>query len=259
MCAAARMSPVQEAVRLPKLDTNTMTRGMWIRRAVSILGLSVSVLAMAAGPAVEPGEYIYVEGGSGHGAMSVKGNSFNIETMGANCHTCAVSGTFKGRTGVADACRIAVSGDNGVLKLDTSATQEACRDFCGMRAGFDGEYRRPPAACTDRQRTVRIGQAHKQYATKDYDGARTTLRALLSECDTFMDWIERDKARSDLAVTEYHRGDNQQCLAALSDTVAVRMQGDSSSFLPPCDADNYASTSKAILYNQGLCKTPAKH
>mgnify|MGYP000447879070 FL=1 len=234
MCAAARMSPVQEAVRLPKLDTNTMTRGMWIRRAVSILGLSVSVLAMAAGPAVEPGEYIYVEGGSGHGAMSVKGNSFNIETMGANCHTCAVSGTFKGRTGVADACRIAVSGDNGVLKLDTSATQEACRDFCGMRAGFDGEYRRPPAACTDRQRTVRIGQAHKQYATKDYDGARTTLRALLSECDTFMGWIERDKARSDLAVTEYHRGDNAQCLAALSDTVAVRMQGDSSSFLPTC-------------------------
>jgi len=226
-----------------------------------IVGLSASALAVAAGPAVEPGDYIYVEGGSANGALTVKGNSFSITTIGGNCHTCAVEGTFQGGIGVdkeGGKCRIAVSGGNGVLKLDTSATQDACRDFCGMRAGFDGEYRRAPAACTDRQRQVRIGQAHKQYAAKNYDAARTTLRALLSECNTFMDWIERDKARSDLAVTEYHRGDNAQCLAVLSDTVAVRMQGDNSRFMPPCDAENYASTSKAILYNQGLCKAPVK-
>lgn len=238
-----------------------MTLGMRMRHVLMILGLSASALAMAAGPAVEPGEYVYILGGSASGALTVKGNSFSITTIGGNCHTCAVEGTLQGRIGVdkdEGKCHIAMSGTNGALKLDSSATAEACRDFCGMRAMFDGEYRRTPAACTDRQRQARIGQAHKQYAAKNYDAARTTLRTLLSECDTFMDWIERDKARSDLAVTEYHRGDNAQCLAALSDTVAVRMQKDNSMALPPCDADNYASTSKAILYNQGLCKAPVK-
>nr|WP_316665944.1 hypothetical protein [Ralstonia sp. LMG 19083] len=227
-----------------------------------IAGLSVSAWAMAAGPVVEPGEYVYILGGSASGAMTVKGNSFNITTIGGNCHTCAIEGTFRGRIGVdkdEGKCRIAVSGSRDALKLDSSATAEACRDFCGMRAMFDGDYRRTPAACTDRQRQARIGQAHKQYAAKDYDAARTTLRSLISDCDAFMDWIERDKARSDLAVTEYHRGDKAQCLAVLSETTAVKAQADASLSLPPCDADNYASTSKAILYNQGLCKAPVKH
>ena len=239
-----------------------MTRGMWMRHTLTIAGLLASAWAMAAGPAVESGEYVYILGGSASGTMTVKGSSFNITTIGGNCHTCAIEGTFRGRVGVdkdEGTCRIAVSGNKDALKLDSSATAEACREFCGMRAMFDGDYRRAPAACTDRQRQARIGQAHKQYAAKDYDAARTTLRSLLSECDLFMDWIERDKARSDLAVTEYHRGDNAQCLAVLSETIAVKAQKDASLFLPPCDADNYASTSKAILYNQGLCKAPIKH
>ncbi len=239
-----------------------MAFGMWMRRALTIAGLLASACAMAAGPAVEPGEYVYILGGSASGTMTVKGGSFNISTIGGNCHTCAIEGTFQGRVGIEKdegKCRIAVSGNRDALKLDSSATAEACRGFCGMRAMFDGDYRRAPAACTDRQRQARIGQAHKQYAAKDYDAARTTLRSLLSDCDPFMDWIERDKARSDLAVTEYHRGDNAQCLAVLSETTALKAQKDASLFLPPCDADNYASTSKAILYNQGLCKAPIKH
>ena len=239
-----------------------MTRGMWMRHTLMIAGLLASAWAMAAGPAVESGEYVYILGGSASGTMTVKGSSFNITTIGGNCHTCAIEGTFRGRVGVdkdEGTCRIAVSGNKDALKLDSSATAEACRGFCGMRAMFDGDYLRAPAACTDRQRQARIGQAHKQYAAKDYDAARTALRSLLSECDLFMDWIERDKARSDLAVTEYHRGDNAQCLAVLSETIAVKAQKDASLFLPPCDADNYASTSKAILYNQGLCKAPIKH
>ena len=238
-----------------------MTFGMWVRRALMITGLSASACAMATGPAIEPGEYVYILGGSASGTMTVKGNGFNITTIGGNCHTCAIEGTFQGRIGIdkdEGKCHIAVSGNKDALKLDSSGTAEACRDFCGMRAMFDGDYRRAPAACTDRQRQARIGQAHKQYAARNYDAARTTLRSLLSDCDPFMDWIERDMARSDLAVTEYHRGDNAQCLAALSETTAVKAQKDASLVLPPCDADNYAATSKAILYNQRLCSAPAK-
>lgn len=235
---------------------------IWAQRALMIASWLASACAMAAGPAVEPGEYVYILGDSASGTMTVKGDSFNISTIGGNCHTCAIEGTFRGRVGVdkdEGKCHIAVSGSKDALKLDSSATAEACRDFCGMRAMFDGDYRRAPVACTDRQRQARIGQAHKQYAAKDFDAARTTLRFLLSECDPFMDWIERDKARSDLAVTEYHRGDNAQCLAVLSETTAIKAQKDSTLILPPCDADNYASMSKAILYNQKLCQASGKH
>ncbi|ATF35093.1 hypothetical protein CO709_17870 [Burkholderia thailandensis] len=234
-----------------------------VAAAVFSAGLSASVPAIAAGPAVDAGRYLYVEGGSAHGVLTVKGNAFNIETIGGNCHTCALSGTFDGRVGIArdgdNVCRIAVSGGHGVVRLDTSGS-DACRDFCGMRASFDGEYRRPSAACADRARSVRTERSHKQYAAHDYDGARATLKSLLAECSGFMDWIELDRAKSDLALTEYHRGDRAQCVAVLSDTLAYRAQQDHSEAfgLPPCDADNYKPTGDAILHNLALCRAPAK-
>ncbi|AJY27308.1 hypothetical protein BTM_2240 [Burkholderia thailandensis 34] len=245
-----------------------MNWGIRMRAAAAFsAGLSASLLAslsaIAAGPAIDSGRYLYVEGGSAHGVLSIKGNAFDIETMGSNCHTCALSGTLEGRVGIArdgdNVCRIAVSGGHGAVKLDTSGS-DACRDFCGMRASFDGEYRRPGAACTDRARDVRTERSHKQYAAHDYDAARATLKSLLDECSGFMGWIELDRAKSDLALTEYHRGDRAQCVSVLSDTVAYRAQQDHSEAfgLPPCDADNYQSTGDAILHNLALCRAPAK-
>lgn len=227
----------------------------WLRHAAVYAAMSISASAFAA--EVSAGQYIYVDGGSGHGTLTVNGSAFSIETMGGNCHTCTAEGVIKGKTGfVSDSrCRVAISGSGEVLKLDVSATFEDCQQLCGMRAGFDGEYRRPPPACTDRQRAARVALSHRQYAAKNYDAARGTLTALITECKTFMDWIEIDKARSDLAVTEFHRGDRAQCLAALSETVAVRMTKDDSIGMPPCDKDNYDSASKAILHNLALCQT----
>jgi hypothetical protein len=236
----------------------------WVRNtlAAAVFGLATTAWATAATPTPAPGQYTNTEGGNGHGTLTIKGTSFTLTTIGGNCHTCALEGTIEGGVGVAKdsngACRITMSGTGSMLTLDSTGTVDACRDFCGARAGFDGEYLRPPAACTDRQRAARIEQSHKQYAAKDYDVARTTLTSLLSECGTFMDWIERDKAKSDLALTEYHRGDSAQCLAVLSDTVAVRAQKSNFNFMPPCDAENYAPTGKAILHNQALCQAPAK-
>jgi len=71
---------------------------------------------------------------------------------------------------------------------------------------FDGEYRRAPAACTDRHRAARIETSPRQYAPGNYDAARSTLKSLLSERNFFMDWIEQDRTRGDLALTESHRG-----------------------------------------------------
>jgi len=153
----------------------------WVRNtlAAAVFGLATTAWATAATPTPAPGQYTYTEGGNGHGTLTIKGTSFTLTTIGGNCHTCALEGTIEGGVGVAKdsngACRITMSGTGSMLTLDSTGTVDACRDFCGARAGFDGEYLRPPAACTDRQRAARIEQSHKQYAAKDYDVARTTL------------------------------------------------------------------------------------
>lgn len=69
---------------------------IWAQRALMIASWLASACAMAAGPAVEPGEYVYILGDSASGTMTVKGDSFNISTIGGNCHTCAIEGTFRG-------------------------------------------------------------------------------------------------------------------------------------------------------------------
>jgi hypothetical protein len=126
-----------------------------------------------------------------------------------------------------------------------------------VHANFDGEYRRQPVACMDRQRIARIEQSQKQYAAKNYEAARGTLTAVLTECGIFMDWIERDKANNDLARIAYLRGDSAQCLTKLSDTFAVHVRKGHDVLSPPADAENYQSIGDAILHNLALCQIVA--
>ncbi|MDE1143331.1 MAG: hypothetical protein V4793_20425 [Paraburkholderia tropica] len=238
----------------------------WVRRAQGAACVAACVAglcavfgasAVQAAPVVEAGDYIFVEGGSGHGSLSVKNGRFSIETLGGNCHECQVDGKIVGRTGVATdgetTCRISMTGANGQLKLDTGDS-DACRSFCGMRADFQGEYRKPPEACRDAARATRLKSARALYAKKDYAGASAALGSLVGECQTFMNWIERDSARSDLALAQYHLGQSAQCVATLAQTVAIQNGTDE---LPPCDADNYRSVGKAILFNEAMCRRAA--
>lgn len=239
--------------------------------ALAIAGMSGATRALA----VEPGAYLYVEGGHSHGMLVVKGGRFDIETIGGNCHTCSVSGTLKGGTAVAtdggETCRLSMTGSQDALNVDSRGS-EGCRAYCGVRAVLDGQYRRPPAACEDGARAKRHAQARALYAKKDYAAAATGFSSLIGECSTFMDWIEVDSVRSDLALTQYHLGDNARCLATLAPTVAMQNGGgddsadradqagqsaqDADFGLPPCDADNYRATGKAIRHNAALCKAP---
>ncbi|KWC44726.1 hypothetical protein WM28_05615 [Burkholderia ubonensis] len=236
---------------------------LWLASACSFMGLAGVFVADAS--AVEPGEYFYVEGGHAHGALLVKGSRFTLDTVGANCHTCSLTGTLKGNVGVAsdggETCRISITSDHGTLKLDSGGA-DACRSYCGARAMFDGAYRQPTAACTDRSRAARLTQARAHYAKKNYAAAEVAFTSLIGACASDMDWIEVDRVRSDLALTQYHLGASAKCLATLSQTMAMRNHDDSdkewdASFgLPPCDAENYQSTGKAILHNAALCKAP---
>lgn len=242
----------------------------WItawRSAAAVIG-ALSLIGATRAMAVEPGEYLYTEGGHSHGKLVVKGGQFDIETIGGNCHTCSASGALKGNTGIAtdgaDTCRLSITGNKDTLKID-SHDSDTCRSYCGARATLDGQYQRPPAACTDHTRATRLSQARALYAKKDYAGAAAGFSALIGQCSTFMDWIEADSVRSDLALTQYHLGDNAQCLATLAPTVAMQNSADQSGQsadqnadfgLSPCDADNYRSTGNAIMHNAALCKAP---
>ncbi|MCA8051117.1 hypothetical protein [Burkholderia arboris] len=128
--------------------------------ACSFTGLAGTFVADAA--AVEPGEYLYVEGSHAHGVLLVKGGRFAIDTIGGNCHTCSLTGTLKNNMGVAsgdgETCRISITGDRGTLKVN-SGSADGCRSYCGARAMFDGEYRQPAAAEPVR---IFVGEAVEQ-------------------------------------------------------------------------------------------------
>ncbi|CAM2154711.1 Secreted protein [Pararobbsia alpina] len=245
---------------------------MLIRRSIRLaLTLSAACLAsacaIAAIAAPLDGEYVYTPAGHASGTLSISGGKFTISTVGSNCHSCDVQGKLDGNHGIAgdadQTCRITFSDDHGTLKLD-SGNSDACRSFCGARAMFDGQYQKAPQACSDHSRSSRLKQARGQYGAKNFTAAATSYQSLLDQCSTFMDWIEADRVRSELALTQYHMGDNAQCLSTLAPTRAIENQsngGDDSDGtfgLPPCDAENYQSTGKAILHNAALCKGTAQ-
>ncbi|KWZ32869.1 hypothetical protein [Burkholderia anthina] len=208
--------------------------------------------------AMEPGEYFYVEGGHEHGRLVVKDGNFTIDTIGANDHTCSLTGSIKENTGVVsdggETCRLAFSEKQRALQITLSDT-EACRSYCGARAWFDGLYRKPPAACTDRARTGRIKEARAAYTRKSYDVAATVFTSLIDQCSIYMNWIEVDRVRSELAVTQYHLGDKAKCLETLAPTRAMQNLDDGDTFgLPPANVIDYQSTARTILHNAALCQ-----
>jgi hypothetical protein len=227
------------------------------------LALAAGLPAAAAPSAVPPGEYVYVQGGSAHGAMTVAGGGFSIATTGGNCHECSITGRFSGKEGLADdqglKCRFGVSVGPQSARIEIADdAQKGCSDFCGMRAMFAGDYRKAPPACTDKARAARLEQARGAYRAKDYAAARTGLRGLIAECASFMDWMEVDRERNDLALAEFHAGDPAQCLKVLAETTAAGAKDAEGLELPPCDKDNYLPVAKSTWHNEALCQAALK-
>lgn len=235
-----------------------------ISRLLAGLFLALAACAPAvAEPTVPAGEYVYVENGTAHGEMSVAGAKFSIATTGGNCHECSVDGRFSGMHGIVDdgvsSCRFDASVGGPSVRLEIpAAQQDGCRAFCGARAVFEGEYRKPPAACTKAARSSRLEEARRAYRARDYATARAGLRGLVAECATFTDWIELDRERNDLALAELHAGDPAQCLKVLADTTAAGAKNEDDLGLPPCDKDNYLSTAKSTWHNRSVCQAAIK-
>lgn len=219
---------------------------------------------------LQPGKYILDRG---NGELTIRLGEqgkliFEIESVGSNCSSCSVSGVVLGTVGYADSlteddneskCEISFVANRSEVVVHPLKHEE-CRTFCGARAGFDGIYSIPPKECTEVGKQKIHNQFLRLYRSRNFVQAEATLQSHLKQCSTFMNWIEIDEVRNDLALAQYHNGEFQQCLVTLNDTLTAKVkdeaelkEGKDGFYLPPCDFDNYIHVAKLTWFNKALC------
>ncbi|MDH4909873.1 hypothetical protein [Xanthomonas euvesicatoria] len=222
--------------------------------------------AMAAGPT--PGEY-GTKQGWGSLQVSEKGGArhFEILAVGANGHTCSLEGTLQGdKAEVRDAsdtpCKLAFKPVAGGFSI-AALTQDSCRDYCGMRASFEGDYLKLPAGCTSAASSRRREAYLRDYRGKRYAEALAGMQAFAGECGEFFNWLDRDRFANDRALTLLRLNRPQECLAALDQTMAGRSRDEASfqaemdkdsTMLPPSDWDAYLPIARSTWFNRKLCE-----
>lgn len=235
-------------------------------RIVSKVLVSLWLVSAYATDAVPLGEYVLT---GDRGRLKIERRDgkeiFSIDSMGGNCHTCDLSGRLSGTTAETvdevpsngnTVCRIRMnpSPDGGQITVEP-LTEEACRQYCGMRAGFNGVYRKPQGRCTKPgQRNARDAFI-RNYRAKRFNEAVAVLRPVLEQCSEFLDWIEVDRVRNDLALAYLRTGNTEQCVETLRVTTAFEYADEKAlrKELPPCDFDNYLPTAQATWHNMRLC------
>jgi hypothetical protein len=229
------------------------------RIACSVSLLLSFVQAGAAEPA--PGEYI-PERGWGTLSIARKGGNlnFSITAWGANGHSCGIDGAIRnGQAVLSDlapgsSCQVTFRPDPGGIAVVLGQPGD-CRDYCGMRASFDGRYLVPAAGCRNGERKAAQGRFGKLYKSKDYAGALPLLQNMLTNCAATLYWLEEAQIRNDIAVTLYHLDRKEECLAVLMPTIDTYGSSEKAieESLPPTDADSILPMAKAAWYNAKLC------
>ncbi len=216
-------------------------------------------MVLSAGP-LEPkaGTYVF-EGGAGTLVLS-KG-TFSIEVVGANAHTCNVSGSWKGASGLAneegEKCELsfAVKGD----EVTVSSTGDPCRSYCGARASFDGRYLTPPKGCTSAEVKKTRAAFKVAYDKKQYAESIALLKPLLETCVPVLDRFDAMWIRNDLAIAQHKAGDDSACLVTLEPLAEYRdaPPGEPIGYEPSYE-DIFARIAKATRTNAKLCGFVAK-
>ncbi|MCC8625052.1 hypothetical protein [Xanthomonas vesicatoria] len=230
-----------------------------------LVGL-VAFGAVAAGPA--PCEYSTKQGwGSLQVSATDGARHFEILAVGTNGHTCSLEGTLQGdKAEVSDAsdapCKLSFKPVAGGFSI-AALTQDSCRDYCGMRAGFEGDYLQLPAGCTSAASSRRREAYLRDYRGKRYAEALAGMQAFAGECGEFLTWLDRDRFANDRALTLLRLNRPQECLAALDETMAGRSRDEASfkaeldqnsTMLPPSDWDAYLPIAKSTWFNRKLCE-----
>lgn len=216
-------------------------------------------MVLSAGP-VEPkaGTYIF-EGGAG--SLVLAKGTFTIEVVGANAHTCNVSGSWKGVSGLAneegEKCELSFEVKDG--EVSVTSTGEACRSYCGARASFDGRYLTPKKGCTGAEVKKTRAAFKAAYDKKQFAESIVLLKPVLETCVPVLDRFDAMWIRNDLAIAQHKAGDDQACLATLEPLAEYRdaPPGEPIGYEPSFE-DIFARIAKATRTNAKLCGFVAK-
>ncbi len=230
-----------------------------------MLGVPTHVLSKEALP---PGVY---EQQGGRGQLSIFANArgarfFDLQWVGANGHQCQLAGMVQGMRGRAigdspgTACLIDFKLSANRISV-SAATQDICRQFCGVRAWFEDDYVLPPSGCAAPAREARRQTALSHLNAHQYPDALAKLTALQSACREFFFWTEADQVRNDLANTQWQLKNMPQCLAALQDSLGAKYPSEDalSAALPPGDFDLYLPIAQTTWHNLKRCASPLQN
>lgn len=220
--------------------------------------------ALVTAQTIVPGEY----SSDGYGILNVgkpiKGkSSFNLFSLGANGHMCEIEGDMQNGKYVEKIN----NRDESICQIDFKQTKEgvavsvsepywdACRGFCGARAGFTGDYVRPPRFCTTKEMKAQQKNGINAYRQKKYNQARADLSFILNKCSNFIDWRWEGSIRNDLALVEARRGNKVGCRSALKPYMEeLNLPDDELEGYPaPTDRFSYLEILKSARFNAKLC------
>ena len=235
------------------------TSRWWIAVAVTLL-CSVPVIAQKAPQKLTPGDYV-TEGGWGN--LTLKRDKsgtlhFSIETVGANGHSCSLDGALHDGRATLNAldepCVITMEAT--AEGVDVKADREACRSYCGARAGFESFYFRPAPACAARTMAGTRKTFQQLYDARKFAEARSKLEPLLKDCERWLDPLTKGRIRNDLAVTLHKLGDLTACralLEPLADDAALSEEELLENY-PPFDAESLMPILRTTRTNLALCR-----
>ena len=193
---------------------------------------------------------------------------FKIETLGANGHSCGVSGIIEPGLGVAKVedgtpekpCEVKFSSSGENIEVTYDTGNETCRSFCGMRATFDGTFTRSNPACLPQAVSETRNEFKKAYDRKDYKQAKQLLAPLHAACEKNLLWFDEQRMRNDLAITQFHLGDFSGCLTTLKPLAALANMNDQEILgdKPPFEAEQDIKTARATRTNLKKCAAKVK-
>jgi hypothetical protein len=209
----------------------------------------------------------------GRGTLSISrtpdgATRFKIDTVGGNGHSCYAEGVILGvvghltpELGMADECTLAFT--ESKRSVSVSLSSDTCPALCGARASIDGVYQMPSSMCRASTRERAQTQAKTQFNSASYLEAQATLLSLYRNCMQYLNWIEIDEVRNQLAKSQQRVGRERQCRKTLRETLAAKYSNEDSlrGELAPTDFDNYIPTAQAIWETSASCNkegSPAK-
>jgi hypothetical protein len=228
-----------------------------------MLHAAIVILCATAAPAahaatIAPGNYVF-EGGNGE--LTIKaarsdGQPFSINTMGGNAHSCGLEGVVKANKAVVgdSACTLSFEVVGTTIEVKIQEAAEACRAYCGMRAGFTGNYLKPQPECVPSRVKTERDRFKALFGARSFGKARDELLPIVEKCEKVVSVFDWYWILNDLAVTLHDLDDDAGCLkllAPLQEFAAER--DDEIGTGEPAYADVQRKIAKATRFNLELC------